>query len=170
MFLDLIALDMSSKAWVYQVKSKMTDQTVEGLRKDLWDFLEDWTSHNKRLYTYGNVFHEQFIAFFVDERYAGASGCSIDKSVHFLEDMEHKYGIDIFDRQHMTYMEKAEDDEGEDVSKIHTVALTDLKGAYARGEISDETWVFDNLVNTKETFIKHWVKPLGESWHRKFCL
>jgi hypothetical protein len=168
MILDLIALDNSSKVWIYQSSTLLTDEQIDGIRQDLWIFLNQWTSHNERLYTYGNVFHERFIAFFVDERYSGASGCSIDKSVHFVEQLEKKYGISLFGRTDVAYMVKAEDDEGEDISKIHILTLDTLKQAYNKGTIGDHHFVFDNLVKTKGEFLQKWVVPLKESWHSRY--
>lgn len=168
MILDLIALDNSSRVWVYQSHARLSDDQVDGIRADLWQFLTQWTSHNNRLYTYGNVFHERFLVFFVDERYAGASGCSIDKSVHFVEELQAKYAVNFFGRTEVAYMEKAEDDEGEDISAIHVCHLDDLKALHSSGEINDNTFVFDNLVQTKGDFLKRWVVPLSESWHRRY--
>lgn len=168
MILDLIALDHSSKVWVYQAKDALTDEQTEGIREDLYAFLQQWTSHNNRLFTYGNVFHYQFIAIFVDERYAGASGCSIDKSVHFIEALEQKYNISLMERTQVAFMEKEIDEDGEDISKIYTIELNDLGKAYHDGVIHDQTFVFDNLVKTKGDFLQRWVLPFGESWQKKF--
>jgi hypothetical protein len=168
MILDLIALDNSSKVWVYQAADRFTDDQVDAIREDLYVFLDQWTSHSARLYTYGNIFHERFIAIFVDERYAGASGCSIDKSVHFFEGLEQKYGISLFGRTDVAYMEKQEDDEGEDISKIHIVSLDELQAAYKAGHLNANTFVFNNLVQTKGDFLKNWVIPISESWHQRY--
>jgi hypothetical protein len=35
------------------------------------------------------------------------------------------------------------------------------------GLITDETVVFNNLVDTKEAFEKNWEISLGESWHKQ---
>jgi hypothetical protein len=168
MILDLIALDNTSRVWVYQAKDALTDEQLDSIKEDLYIFLNEWTSHHKRLYTYGNVFHSRFLTIFVDEQYAGASGCSIDKSVHFLQEMEKKYGIDLFYRMDMAYMIKDEDEEGEDISEIKTVPLSEVGQAYQRGDINDNTWVFDNLVDTKGAFLKRWVVPFGESWYTRY--
>jgi len=168
MILDLIALDNSSKVWIYQANQLLTEAQVDGIKEDLYHFLDQWTSHNSRLYTYGNVFHSRFIAIFVDERYAGASGCSIDKSVHFIQSLEKKYNISLLERTEVAYMEKLQDDDGEDNSLIHTLPLQQLKEAYRSGEVQNQTWVFDNLVKTKEEFLKRWVLPLEQSWHKRF--
>jgi hypothetical protein len=65
-------------------------------------------------------------------------------------------------------MIKAEDEDGEDISQIYTLPLNELKGAYAKGIVNDDTFVFNNLVKSKAEFLKSWVIPLGQSWHKKF--
>lgn len=170
MLLDLIALDHSSKVWIYQAKNFISEEIIDDVRSDIHDFLEQWASHNNRLYTYGNVFHYRFIVLFVDERYAGASGCSIDSSVRFIKTLEEKYDMQLFDRMDVCYMEKLKDEEGEDISKIHTVHLHELKLAYAENTINDQTFVFNNLVKTKGEFLSQWVTPFSESWHKKFVV
>ncbi|MBK9150151.1 MAG: ABC transporter ATPase [Saprospiraceae bacterium] len=168
MFLDLIALDNHSKVWIYQSKDQMDDDTVRSVNADLRDFLNYWTSHNRQLYTYGNIFHHRFVTIFVDETHADASGCSIDKSVHFIESLEMKYGLSLFDRENVAIMEKQFDEEGEDISTIYTLPLSGLKDALKEGRINEQTLVFNNLVKTKEEFLKKWIVPLHQSWHKRF--
>jgi hypothetical protein len=123
--------------------------------------LNNWTSHNQDLLTYGNIFHLRFLALFVDETIAGASGCSIDKSVHFVEELGKKFGIDFFRRDVFAYLK---DDE------VRFVNQANFNEAYQNGDIDDETLMFDNLVKVKYDFIKKWLVPLRDSWHRKFIL
>ena len=94
----------------------------------------------------------------VDESLAGASGCSIDKSVHFIKQIEQHYGVDLFDRMTFTYKD------GETVKSAPRMEFAEL---YKMGKINDATLVFDNLVKTKGDFTSNWVKPLGESWHKR---
>lgn len=159
MIRDLIALDDSSKVWVYQSSRALTYEELDDSRPVIFDFLDAWTSHNNKLVTYGNIFHQRFLAFFVDESIAGASGCSIDKSVHFVENLGVELNVDFFDRETFTYLK---DDLVQDVKK------NDL-GHLVKNEIIDmNTLFFDNLVATKHDFIKNWIKPLNNSWHKRF--
>jgi hypothetical protein len=48
------------------------------------NFCIQWTAHGANLKAYGEVRHHRFIVMIVDETAAGASGCSIDKSIHFI--------------------------------------------------------------------------------------
>jgi len=160
MILDLIALDNSSKVWIYQSDEEFTYDELDDAREDIFHFLNDWTAHRAELDCYGNIFHRRFLAFFVDESKAQASGCSIDASVKFVEALGKKMNKNFFDR--MTYAYMTEDEE------IHTIHHNDLQSAYAEGKIKEDTWFFDNLVKDKGDFLKNWIKPLNTSWHKRF--
>ena len=60
------------------------------------------------------------------------------------------------------------DEKGEDISEIFTLPLKELKEALGKGILDKKTYVFNNLVQTKQEFLTNWVIPLEESWHRKF--
>ena len=159
MILDLIALDDSSKVWIYQADKEFSYDELDVAREDIFHFLNEWTAHSRELNCYGNIFHRRFLAFFVDETSSYASGCSIDKSVKFVEQLGHKLGKDFFDRMTYAYMENEE---------IYTLSHGDLSNAYNSTKINDDTLFFDNLVKTKGDFLKHWIKPLKSSWHSRF--
>ena len=159
MILDLIALDNASKVWIYQSDKEFTYDELDEAREDIFHFLNDWTAHSRELYCYGNIFHKRFLAIFADETNTHASGCSIDKSVRFVEALGNKYGKDFFDRMTYAYMKD---------ENIHTLHHTELPNNYAAGKIDDETLFFDNLVKNKGEFLKGWLKPLKTSWHNRF--
>jgi len=54
-----------------------------------------------------------------------------------------------------------------DGETVKAAPRMEFAALYKSGEINNETLVFDNLVKTKGDFDKHWVKPLGESWHKR---
>lgn len=151
-------LPASTRVWIYQSSRPFTDVELPMIRQYLQQFAIQWVSHNRALRAFADVFHEQFIVLMVDESQAGASGCSIDASVHFLQQLQVKFGMDLFDRMTFAYKEG---------DKVKTAHRSEFKQLYQAGKISEETLVFDNLVNTKGAFDEKWVKPLGESWHKR---
>ena len=94
----------------------------------------------------------------VDESNAGASGCSIDSSVHFIRQLGEAFNTDFFDRQLFSYIEK---------EQVETLDRIGLKEAYKEGRISDDTRFFDTLVQNMGDFQKQWLKPLGQSWLKR---
>lgn len=159
MILDLIALDNSSKVWIYQADREFAYDELDAIRPELQQFLVDWTSHNNQLMTYGNIFHRRFLAIFVDETLSGASGCSIDASVRYVKSLEQQYNVSLMGRDQVAIMVDEE---------ISTFPLSNLPVEVESKRINNETFVFDNLVKTKGAFLTEWIKPLKESWHKRF--
>jgi hypothetical protein len=159
MIRDLIALDNSSKVWIYQADRDFSYDELDEARNYIFQFLDSWTSHNQALLTYGNIFHRRFLVFFVDESLSGASGCSIDKSVHFVESLGQHFKLDFFQRTSFAYMENDE---------IFFIEKSDLKMAYSENRINENTLFFNHLVQTKGDFLKKWIQPLNSTWHYRF--
>ena len=148
----------SARVWIYQSTTPIGEEKVIEIQRHLKTFAKNWVSHNNQLSAFADIFHSQFVVLMVDENQAGASGCSIDKSVHFLKQLEQHYNLNLFDRMTFTYKE------GETVKTASREEFTML---YESGKIDDKTLVFDNLVKDKRAFEEKWLKPLGESWHRR---
>lgn len=148
----------NAKVWIYQSNRPFTDEEIQKLEPQINAFADEWVSHNVMLKAFGTVYLKQFIVLMVDESQAGASGCSIDRSVYFLRLVERNFGVELFDRN--TFAFRMGDE-------VHTAPKEEFAGLFNKKIITDETLVFDNLVNTKAAFEKSWIKPLGESWHRR---
>lgn len=151
-------LPPSTRVWVYQSNKPFADAQIPEIRKHIQAFATKWVSHNRQLHSFADILHNRFIVLMVDESQAGASGCSIDASVHFLQALQNHYQVDLFDRMVFSYKN------GE---KVVSVPREEFAALYEKGEIGDNTPVFDNLVSTKADFEAQWVKPLVESWHKQ---
>jgi len=160
MILDLIALNENSRVWLYQANRELNDQELELAREQLYDFLDQWTAHSSKLYCYGNIFHRRFLGIFVDETATGASGCSIDSSVRFIEQMGRQLNVDFFDRMNVYYLDEQEN--------VHGVALNQLVQEYQEAKVNDETIFFNNLVKTKKEFLTSWTVPLKDTWISRY--
>ncbi len=159
MVLDLIALEDTSRVWLYQADRELSYDELDFIREKLFYFLRQWTSHNMELCVYGNVFHRRFIGLFVDDSKAtGPSGCSIDKSVHFVRELGQALNVDFFNRLLFAYFEEDE--------QIKVVSKEEFEGLYTSNTINEDTLVFDNLVKTKGEFLTSWIRPIKETWHK----
>lgn len=148
----------STRVWIYQSTRVLDTSEVEEIKTTIKRFAEQWISHNQDLRAFADVYYNQFIVLMVDESQAGASGCSIDKSVHFIKRLEMEYSLNLFDRMTFSYKD------GEAIKMANRETFSTL---YKSGKINDETLVFDNLVKTKGEFESQWLKPLNESWHKR---
>lgn len=149
----------TARVWIYQSTRPFTDTETTFLTSQINGFVGEWTAHRKTLLAAGAVFYNQFIVLSVDESLNDASGCSIDASVYFIKDIENQYNVQLFERMNFAYLD------GETVKTVPSTAFPQL---YTEGAISDETMVFDNLVNTVGALKTAWLKPLKTSWHRRF--
>jgi hypothetical protein len=152
------ALPPTSRIWIYQSKQSLPQEFLPEIKAAVERFAKQWISHNRQLRAFADVLHHRFIILMVDESQADASGCSIDKSVHFLQQLEQAFDIDLFDRMTFAWLE------GETVRSADRETFSHL---YEQEEINDLTQVFDNLVQTKADFEEKWLKPLQESWHKR---
>lgn len=136
-----------------------TDAETQALTNAIADFTAQWTAHNMQLKATGQVYFNRFIVLLVDETQAGASGCSIDKSVHFIKQIEEKLGVSLFNRQLIAYKK------GED---INTFLLSEIDKYAANGELTPETVFFNNTVTTKQQFDEQWQQPIAQSWMKRY--
>ncbi len=152
-------LSDQSRVWIYQSNRVFTDEEAVAIEKKIEAFIDNWISHNRKLKAFGSVYHKRFIVLMVDETTAGASGCSIDKSVYFLQQIESEYGIDLFDRMRFAYKANG---------SVQSVTKAAFEELYRNKVIDETTMVFDTLVDNKGDFDRNWLKPLGKSWHIRF--
>ncbi|PHN08340.1 hypothetical protein [Flavilitoribacter nigricans] len=148
----------STRVWIYQTNQPIAEEKVPEVRDKIQSFVRNWVSHNRALRSHGDLLHNRFVVLMVDESQAGASGCSIDSSVHFLKRLQAEYGVDLFDRMVFSFKK------GDEVISLDRDAFARW---YAEGKIDDETLVFDTLVNNKKDLEENWMKPLKNSWHRR---
>ena len=148
----------NSKVWIYQSDRILNLSEKEKIQDALDNFIQSWHSHQQDLRAYGQIWHDAFIVIMVDESVNMASGCSIDKSVHLVKDIESQIGVSLMDRMNFAYLDEQE---AKIVSKDVFASLIET------GKIDDNTIVFNNLVSTKAEFEEKWKIPLAQSWHKQ---
>ena len=94
MLVDFKELPDHSRIWIYQANRSFTDAELEEISADLSLFLQQWTAHGSQLKAGFEIRYKRFLVIGLDQSAASASGCSIDASVHFIQQLEKKYGVD----------------------------------------------------------------------------
>ena len=159
MLVDFDSLPDSSRIWIYQCNRSFSEQELEELNSYLNDFIDQWTAHGQDLKAGFDIPYNRFIVIGLDQSIAGASGCSIDASVHFIQSLEAKFDVDLLDKMNVSYKQ------GEYVAYK---SLIDFKKMAKNRAVSKNTVVFNNLVATKGEYLEHWEVPASESWHARF--
>jgi len=146
----------NSRVWVYQSDKQLNDADVIKLQIMLDNFTTGWTAHNNQLKAKAEIRYNRFIVLIVDESQAGASGCSIDKSVRFMKDIEQEFGINLFDRFNLAYRSNEE---------ILSVTRHTFEGLISNKTIGTDTIVFNNMVQNLTELETKWEVPFKNSWH-----
>lgn len=155
MYVEFDSLPNTSKVWIYQASKFMDSSMTEKIFAEAQNFIQSWTAHQADLKASVKIFDNLFIVFAVDETYNDASGCSIDKKVHFVKSIEQQTGLNFFDRMKIAYL---------DNGTIGLENMNKFSSLVDSGKVNDDTIIFNNLVTTKEEFLKSWKTPFGKSW------
>jgi len=149
----------TSRVWIYQANRSLTENEISEITLKTTQFLENWTAHGTDLKAGFEIKYKRFIVIALDEDQASASGCSIDASVHFIQELEKEYNIDLLDKMNVSYKQ------GE---YIAYKTLSDFRKMAKQRAVSKNTIVFNNLVNTLLEYKENWEVPASESWHNRF--
>ncbi len=159
MFIPFEDLPEDSKIWIYQSNRKFSDDEMTEIENDLKPFIENWSAHGTALEASYLLKYNRFIILAVNQEVQQATGCSIDSSVAFIQNLEQKYQVDLLDKMNVTFKN------GEHIAHK---TLIDFKRMAKEKAVTENTIVFNNLVNTIEEFNDNWEVPAGESWHSRF--
>ncbi|MBS9463890.1 ABC transporter ATPase [Flagellimonas sp. 389] len=148
-----------SRIWIYQSNRSFRDAELEEIQEKMGRFITEWTAHGSQLEAGFEIKYKRFIIIALDQSNTGASGCSIDASVHFIQGLEQQYDVTLLDRMNVSFKQ------GE---YITYKSLKDFKKMAREKAISSNTIVFNNLVANKLEYLEHWEVPASESWHSRF--
>jgi hypothetical protein len=159
MVTDFNSLPDDARIWIYQANRKLSEEEVEKISTKTNDFLEKWTAHGANLEAGFEVKYDRFIVIGLNQTNASASGCSIDASVHFIQQLEKEFDVDLMDKMNVTFYNG---------KYIAHKSLSDFRKMAKARSVSPNTVVFNNLVNTKAEYLDNWEVPAKESWHSRF--
>jgi hypothetical protein len=159
MLTDFNNLPDTSRVWVYQSNRKFTPEELEYIQTKTRYFLKKWTAHGAELEAGFEIKYDRFIVLGLNQQNASASGCSIDASVHFIQELQEKMDVDLLDKMNVTYYNGA---------FIAHKTLLDFRKMAKNKSVSANTVVFNNLVNTKQQYEENWEVAAKDSWHSRF--
>ena len=159
MLVEFNTLPEESRVWIYQANRSFNPQELEEIEAKLKVFIENWTAHGSDLQAGYTIKYKRFIILGLNQNLNLATGCSIDASVHFIQQLEKDYNVDLMDKMNVSYKQ------GEYVAYK---TLTDFRKMAKDKAVSKNTIVFNNLVANIAEFNENWEVPASESWHSRF--
>jgi len=159
MLVDFNTLPEESRVWIYQANRSLTPEEIAEIEDKLNVFIENWTAHGSDLQAGYLIKYKRFIVLGLNQNINAATGCSIDASVHFIQQLEKEYNVDLMDKMNVSYKQ------GEFIAYK---PLVEFKKMAKQRAVSKNTIVFNNLVNNIAEFKENWEVPASESWHARF--
>jgi hypothetical protein len=148
-----------ARLWVYKTPRDLGQAEQKLVRERGAAFTAGWAAHGAALDACVDVLHDRFVVIAVDEQQAAASGCSIDKSVGFIKDLEHDLNMMLTDRMFVVY---------EMEGHTRSVRLQELPVLIKEGSITPDTMVFDDLVSTVGELQERFRVPLRATWMERY--
>lgn len=150
-------LPESSRTWVFAADQNLSRSQASQLLNAVDEFLAQWKAHGSPL-TVGRDWREdRFLTVAVDQSTAGASGCSIDGLFRTLKALESRVGASLVGSGRIFYRDAA--------GGIRSVTREDFVKAATKGEIKDNTIVFDPTVTSLAEWRAQFQTDVGHSWH-----
>ena len=159
MTVPFTTLPETARIWIYQANRSFTEQETQEIAQKLTDFLENWTAHGTGLEAAFEIRYNRFIVIGLNQDTHAASGCSIDASVHCIQQLENDYHVDLLDKMNVSFRKG---------NTIVYQPLKEFKKAARHKAVTGKTVVFNNLVVNKEEYETAWEVPASASWHARF--
>ncbi len=159
MLIDFNLLPETSRVWIYQANRSFSEIELEKISSKLKIFIKDWTAHGKTLEAGYLIKYNRFIVLGLNQELNSATGCSIDASVRFIQELEQEFNVDLMDKMNVSYKQG---------DYIAYKPLNEFRKMAKAKSVSKNTIVFNNLVVNKADFIENWEVPAKESWHSRF--
>jgi hypothetical protein len=155
MYVAFDHLPPQARVWIYQASRPLAEEEIMPLLPRLAAFAEEWTSHGQQLAASAQLLHKQFLVIGLDEQVAGASGCSIDASVRFVQGLEQHLGLQLLEKSRMAFLTNGE---------LRLLTRRELREAIAAGQVHADTLYFNNTLTTKGQLDDQWPAPAGQTW------
>lgn len=160
MFTAYKNLPNNSRVWIYQSDREFNNKEVELIKEESEDFINQWTRHGDDLKGSFTIKYNHFLVLAVDESYNNISGCSIDSSVRFIQQLQNKLQLDLINKMNISFKDNN--------NNINILKLSDFQRFIKEEKITPETIVFNNMINTKYGFENNWEVSIMQSWHKRF--
>lgn len=151
-------MNPESRMWFYGLKTPMDSAQAAELKGIMDDFVGGWKAHGASLAASYRLIADQFLIIAVDESQQQATGCSIDKSVHLLQEFGTKHHMDFFNRMLVHVMENG---------TFTSYSTSELKDAIADGKIGPKTQIMNTTAATLQESGMGTL-DLADSWAAKY--
>lgn len=150
-----------ARLWIFGASDALTAPASDTMLRVVDDYLAGWQAHGEPL-TCGRDWREgRFLAIGVDQRTAGASGCSIDALFRLLQQLEPSLGVSLLSGGRVFYRDA--------VGQVQCVDRATYAARSRLGDIGGDTAVFDTTLTTAGEYRARFERPASSSWHAQLA-
>jgi len=149
----------SARVWVFGSDRHIPEEETQTLMKAVEDFLSNWKAHGEPLTVGYEWRFGRLLVVAVDQRTAGASGCSIDGLFRVLQELGPRIGATLVGGGRVYYRDSNGD--------VQSAERSELKALAASGAISDDSVVFDTSLTDLGSLRSGFEKAARKSWAAK---
>lgn len=147
-----------ARVWVFGVSDSLDADRSAALLQQVDAYLDGWQAHGHPL-TCGRDWREgRFLVIGVDERSAGASGCSIDALFRVLQQLQPSIGATIVGGGNVFYRDAG--------GAIQCTTRPEFARLRSAGIIADSTPVYDTSVSSNADYRSGFEVRVDQSWHQ----
>ena len=154
----LNTLPNNAKVFIFQANRQLTSTDITVINDKMKSFLSSWAAHGKELTTEYTIQNNLFLIVGSDEDKVVTSGCSKDSLTHAIHFIGEKLNIDFFNRLNIAYKTKS--------GNFELASMIDFKKMIEKDEITQNTIVVNNLIETKADLLNCWQVEVENSWHK----
>ena len=149
----------SSRVWVFGTDRPLSEAATATLMTAVEGYLANWNAHGEPLTAAYEWRFGRLLIIGVDQRSAGASGCSIDGLFRILQGLEPQLGARLVGGGRVFYR----DSHGE----VQSVERHELKALRDSGAITNNSVVFDTSLTDLGSLREGFERPARKSWASK---
>lgn len=150
---------MNERIWIYTLSNKLTNEQLVDFKNRCQNFVSGWTAHDVSLDANFELYQNRLLIFKVNEDKYNASGCSIDKQVRFVKELEVAFSVELLNRLLVAY---------ENNNQVEVVKASQIKELLITNTINTNTIVFDNTITESMQLETNWKQPLYHTWLQKY--
>jgi len=150
---------MNEPIWIYTLSKELTNEQLVKFKSHCQNFVNGWTAHDVSLDASFELYENRLLIFKVNEANYSASGCSIDKQLGLVKELEQLFHVELLNRLLVAY---------ENNSQIEVVKASQIKELLTHKIINENTIVFNNTITQSSELLNNWKLPLHQTWLVKY--
>lgn len=155
---NIANMSPQSKIWIYGLPRELSQSETDFCSQKLHIFIDQWQNHGTALAASFEILENRFIILAADASIASVGGCSIDKSVHLMQEIGQALQINFLERVVFYVFENT----------IKTAKLTEIKNLVATQIIKANTLIYNTNCVDMADFNANFKIEAQKTWLNKY--